>query len=459
MASSRTPPPADPLAAIRARVADTLARAALAPGQRLLLGFSGGLDSTVLLHALAPLRGRFAFVLHAHHVHHGLSPHADAWASHCAAACAVLGVPMRVSRVRVAPEPGEGIEAAARRARHQAWAADAADWWVSAHHRDDQAETVLFRLCRGAGVHGAAAMASVEPAAGGPGRLRPLLSIPRRALAEAAAGAGLRWVEDESNRDTRFTRNFLRHRVLPLLGERFGAVGATLARAAGHFAEAGQLLDDLARLDAAACGRRPMGAAALRALGPARQANLLRWQLRGMGLQMPDEARLHEALRQLASAGPAHPLCLDMGPAWLHVYRDQAWLTPPLPRLPVAPVDWSAAAPLAWGEGHVEAVPAVGEGVGRAWLDGGGGQVCTRWPGCRLRLPGRPAKGVRQLAQEAGIAPVLRDRLPILRIGGQAAWMAGVGVDAAFACAPGAPGLVLRWVRPVAYSESGETSP
>ena len=293
MASSRTPP-ADPLSAIRARVAEVLSAAQVGSGTALLLGFSGGLDSTVLLHVLSSLRQRFSFGLVAHHVHHGLSPHADVWAAACAQHCAALGVPLAVARITVESRPGEGWEAAARRLRHAAWAEQPAHWWVTAHHRDDQAETVLFRLCRGAGVHGAAAMRAIDPRAGQPGRLRPLLGVSRAALATAATAAGLCWVEDESNADPRFTRNFLRHAVMPGLRERFLAVDETLARAAGHFAEASGLLDELAAEDDARCGA-PWSRTTVRGLSAARLANLVRWRLRVLALPMPDEARLAAA--------------------------------------------------------------------------------------------------------------------------------------------------------------------
>ena len=455
MASSRTPTPADPLAAIRVRVAETLEAAAIGAGQRLLIGFSGGLDSTVLLHALAPLRGRFSFQLLAHHVHHGRSAQADAWAAHCAAVCASLEVPLEVARVQVAPQAGEGWEAAARRLRHAAWQGCNAHWWVSAHHRDDQAETVLFRLLRGAGVDGAAGMAPVAPGRGGPGRLRPLLGLARRELLAAAQAAGLRWVEDESNADPVFTRNFLRHQVLPVIETRFPGANAALARSAGHFAEAADLLGELADIDGQACGERPMSRPAFAQLSRSRQANLLRHRLGAMGRSMPDAARLDEALRQLAQASADHPLSLPLGDAELHAYRARLWLTPPLPALPTDPCPWRGA-PLAWGEGLVECREGVGAGLEAAWLAGRALTVRCAWPGARMRLPGRPDKPFGQLAQEADLAPAERQRVPVLCVDGVPAWIAGIGVAEGFVCPPDRPGWVLRWVRPRDYCGSAE---
>ena len=457
MASSRTQQ-TDPLSAIRARVAEVLADAGVGAQSTLMLGFSGGLDSTVLLHVLAGLRQQMPFVLSAHHVHHGASPNADAWAEACTRQCAALDVPLAVSRITVEPRAGEGWEAAARRLRHAAWWGLPVQWWVTAHHRDDQAETVLFRLFRGAGVHGAAAMRAVDRRAGSPGRLRPLLGVSRAALAAAAEAAGLRWVEDESNADQRFGRNFLRHGVMPAVRARFPAVDDTLARAAGHFAEAAGLLDELAAQDAVRCGGSAWSRPGLQGLSDARLANLVRWRLRAMDLPMPDEARLGESLRQLRSCALSRPLCLPMGASVLHAYRDTAWLTPALPALPTAPLAWQPGAELAWGEGVVRCRPVLGAGLDVARLTAASTcEIVARWAGCRVRLPGRPRKDVRRLGQEAGWAPVERDRLPILRVDGEVAWMAGVGVAAAFACPPGADGVALTWVRPAVYSSAGAT--
>jgi tRNA(Ile)-lysidine synthase len=245
---------------------------------------------------------------------------------------------------------------------------------------------------------------------------------------------------------------------MPVLRTRFPAVDASFARAATHFGEAAELLDALARIDAGACGERPMSATALRALSPARQANLLRWQLRQMGLSMPDETRLTEALRQLNTCDRDRPLSLALGCGELQVYRDAAWLTPPLPVLPASPVPWLDNASMPWGEGRIEVDESVGEGVALASIEHAECQMRVRWSGCRLALPRRPAKDVRQLGQEAGLPPSVRDRLPILAVNGRAAWMAGVGVATEFACPPGERGLVLRWIRPAAYSASGEAA-
>ncbi|MDA0236390.1 MAG: tRNA lysidine(34) synthetase TilS, partial [Proteobacteria bacterium] len=207
-------PPADVLPESAAAV---LAAAGVGAGSRVCCALSGGVDSVVLFELLRRLQPRFGFSLRAAHVDHGLSPNAAAWARACAERCLAAGVPLQVFRVEVERAHADGLEAAARAARHAALAQVDCDWLAFGHHQDDQAETLLFRLLRGTGVRGAAAMRAVEPGgAGRVGRLRPLLGLRRAQLLEWAGAYGLGWVEDESNAELRFTRNALRHRLLPV---------------------------------------------------------------------------------------------------------------------------------------------------------------------------------------------------------------------------------------------------
>jgi tRNA(Ile)-lysidine synthase len=270
-------------------------------------GFSGGLDSTVLLDLLAPLCKEEGHALRALHVHHGLSPNADAWERHCAALCAGLRVPLQVAHVEINRAPRTSLEEEARRARHAAFADIAADVIVLAHHADDQAETVLLQLLRGAGPKGLAGMPLLKPL--GPNAstllLRPLLDFPRTALLEYAQARGLQWIEDESNQDDRLKRNFLRNQVAPLLRAGFPAPAQTLSRAARHQAEAAQLLDALADLDlaqaaaGAALGTGVLEVETLKKHDDVRLKNALRRWLDRAGLRQPSAARLDALLRAL----------------------------------------------------------------------------------------------------------------------------------------------------------------
>jgi tRNA(Ile)-lysidine synthase len=444
MGASRSRPSPD--GNLPGQVAACLAAARVAPGQRLCVALSGGVDSVVLTCLLAELRKAFNFTLSACHVHHGLSPHADDWLAYCARLCARLEIPFEGHRVSVPGDSGSGLEAAARAERHAVLGAVPADWLVFAHHLDDQAETLLFRLARGTGLRGAGCMRAVDRTPTGRPCLRPLLTV-RRAQIEAWARArGLEWVEDESNADLSFARNRLRHVVLPELGQVFAHAPAALARAAGHFQEASDLLDELAAIDAAACGV-PMRRVSLAALPVARASNLLRWLVRGLGFTSPPRVRLAEALRQLEAAAPNTALYLPLGGgAVCCAFRDRCWVEGE-DGAAYLPVRWQGAQEHAWGRGVVRFRGTAGAGLDQARL----GQalevaLVPRWPGLRMRQhAGGPHRSLKNLCQEAGIPPWMRARLPVLRVDGAAAWIGGIGLAAGFACAPTDAGLEPEW--------------
>lgn len=437
--------------------------ARLAPGDRLCVALSGGRDSVVLLHALSRLAaaGRLPVplsALSALHVHHGLSPHADAWAAFCAAFCADCGVPLAVERVSVPRASGEGLEAAARRLRHRAFAACAADWLALAHHRDDQAETVLLNLLRGAGVAGAAGMLAERPQPAGPALIRPLLDAARTAIDDYAATHGLSWIDDESNADTYFRRNFLRREIMPALAAHFPGAAPALARAASHFAEAAHLLDDLAALDRAALAApdEALPLAAFNALAPARARNLLRGELLAAGFRAPDTRWMDEALRQLARAGGAAETCMATADGELHVYRGRLYPVPRRAPLPEAPQCWAGEAELPWGDGCVRFVARTGAGIAQARLAQGELRLQVRMGGERLQPDARrPRRPLRKLLQEGAVPPWERGRLPYLWCGERLVWVGGFGVDAAFACPPGEAGIVPLWEGGALSGDSG----
>ena len=282
------------------------AAAALGRAPVVCAGFSGGLDSTVLLQLLAVACKEESLPLSALHVHHGLSPNAHAWEQHCASVCAGLRVPLQVVHATVNRAPRTSLEEEARRARHAAFADVGADVIALAHHADDQAETVLLQMLRGAGPKGLAGMpllkASPSREAGRPRPLllRPLLDFTRATLADYAQARGWDWIEDESNEDIRIKRNFLRNKVSPLLREGFPAPAETLGRVARHQAEAARLLDILADLDLAQAAAGPaLQIEVLKSLEDARLKNALRRWLDANGLRQPSEARLAALVRAL----------------------------------------------------------------------------------------------------------------------------------------------------------------
>ena len=275
----------------------------------LCVAFSGGADSTALLAALAALSGQRRR-LRSIHVDHALQSSSRAWARHCRAIAATLGVPILLRRVQVECLPGQSLEAQARTARYAALAAEleAGELLLTAHHQDDQLETVLLQLLRGAGVAGLAAMPAVMPFSQGL-LCRPLLEVRRAELVHWVERRGLPCIEDPANADERFDRNYLRHKVLPALEARFRGAAAAVARSARHAAEAQQLIGELAAADVARCADgATLSAAALRRLPLPRRRNALRAWIRAAGHTPPDTRRLAEIAGPLLAARPdAHP--------------------------------------------------------------------------------------------------------------------------------------------------------
>jgi len=450
--SSRRPErrPGNPAALVETAVSGFFAPRLSRGGGCVCVGLSGGMDSVVLLHALCGVMPRLgaATRLEAVHVHHGLSPHAGAWADFCIQLCNGLAVPVEVVRVQVPRDTGEGLEAAARRLRHGVFAACGADWLALAHHRDDQAETMLLNLLRGAGVAGAAGMLDERPQARGPALVRPLLDVPRAAIEAYAEAHGLRWIDDESNADRHFRRNFLRHEIFPRLEVSFPGAGRSLARAARHFAAATTLLDDLAEIDRKAVvtvnGR--LALAAVNALPRERARNLLRHVWQRAGFQAPDTAWIDEALAQLATADTLSEVCVATAEGELHVYRGEVHVLP-LRRLPASgPLAWSGQACMPWAGGRVRFLESTGQGLSRALLAGAGVSLAPRQGGERLQPDARrPRRTLRNLLQEGGVPPWERPRLPFLWVDGRLVWVGGIGVDVAFACPDGEAGILPVW--------------
>ncbi|GAB7523749.1 tRNA lysidine(34) synthetase TilS [Paraburkholderia sp. 2C] len=299
---------------------------------RIAIAYSGGLDSTVLLDAAVRVAGAARCV--AFHIHHGLSPNADRWLAHGEEQAAARGVSFAARHVEVRRDAGIGIEAAAREARYRALDAlcdseHVRRIWL-AQHADDQAETVLLQLLRGAGLAGLAAMAPEHrPAGAAVTRVRPFLHLLRAQLEDYAHGRALRWIDDESNADTRFARNALRHHVLPQLAVHFPGFRDALARTAAHAGAAQRLVDELARIDMQSVAgdgdAHALSRAALLELDDERALNLLRYWMRTLGLPAASTARLTDALRQLRDARDDHGLRIDHAGQTLRSYRGQIY--------------------------------------------------------------------------------------------------------------------------------------
>jgi tRNA(Ile)-lysidine synthase len=416
----------------------------------MVLGLSGGLDSVVLLHALLALRDQHPFELQAVHVHHGLSPHADHWADFCTRLCASHAVELSTHRVQVERDDAAGVEAAARRERQRIFAALDADFLLTAHQQNDQAETLLLQLLRGAGPKGLASMAEAQVRPGWRAtQLRPLLGMTRADLLAYAQTHGLEWVDDESNQDIRYRRNALRQQVMPLLAVHFPGSSAALARAAALQADAAGLLDELAQIDAeAAIAGDRLDCGALAVLSLPRARNLLRYFIEQHGQSMPSARQLNEALHQLLDARHDARVCVRLGQRELWRFRGGAYFVPLAPT-PAEPVRWHGEAsiwvPAAGVRVHMEGV--TGAGLKRAVLTASKVTLGVRQGGERLRLhAGGPHHSLKNLLQEHAIPPWQRDRLPLLWCNGQLLWAAGIGLDADALAAADERGILPRVV-------------
>lgn len=410
---------------------------------RVRLGLSGGLDSVALLHLLSCLKQERAFELSAVHVHHGLSVDADAWAAHCQALCLQCGVPCEVVRVVVDRRHPQGLEGAARLERYRALLAPGADILVTAHHQDDQAETVLLALLRGGSMRALAAMPGARSRSG-MRHLRPLLDVPRSELEAYARAHYLTWVDDESNYDAAFRRNVLRQGVFPVLERHFPDYRGRLASAAAGFGEVAELLDQLAEQDAKVDAAGGLSCERLAALGEARARNLLAWFIRRAGVPVPPPRRLREALRQLVGAAPQSQPAIPLRDASLRRYQGHVYVVPDIP--PVADAFWiwrgETVLPLTGSPLRLRFEAAPGQGLSQAKLAHRLVSVRLRRGGERLALhQGGPARTLKNLFQEAGVPPWWRKLWPLLWVDEILVAVPGVGVHPDWQARGDEPGL------------------
>jgi len=448
MASSRKSPPVDPhdgaaaIGAVDAAVGSALDQY-VKEGASVAVAFSGGVDSIVLLDSLARLAPRHPVTLSAVHVNHGLSRNAQAWAEFCAAQCAQRELPFALHRVQLLRERRRGLEAVARSARYERLLAEDVDVVALAHHSDDQAETVLLQMLRGAGPQGLAAMPAYRP--GRPALLRPLLGLPRVVILACATARKLAWIEDESNADRAHARNALRHDIAPLLAARFAGYPCTLSRVARHQAEAAQLLDELAISDSVgAVDANGLDSARLVALSGARARNLLRWFLRTQGVRAPSEARLDDMLRQLIGSAADARTRIVLGDVEIGRHRGRIALHAPA----VAPFEriWDGESEVHLPGGVLSFTRSQGAGLAAAKLKSAQVTLRSRCGGERIRLAAnRPTHAVKKLLQDAQVPAWERQSLPLIWCGDELAAVPSIGVALAFQAAPDEAGWTVDW--------------
>lgn len=426
----------------------------------LCVAFSGGVDSTVLLHALHATREQHPqWSLRALHIDHQLQSNSSRWAEECARVASLLAIPFECKRVQVAGARS-GPEAAARKARYDALRAEigAGEVLLTAHNADDQLETVLLALMRGSGVAGLAAM-PVTAAFGAGLHVRPLLSFARAELETWATGRGIAGIQDPTNAELRFDRNFLRHAVVPMLKQRWPAVAHTASRSAGHFATADALLDELAANDAthAAVGEC-LRVTALQALSPGRRHNVLRHWIHRRGFLLPSTRKLSALDNDMLAARADSMPCVTWQGAEVRRYDDLLYLMSSLPAAPQsAHMSWefSQTLRLSGMPGALSGARVQGTGLA---LDRLPPHLSVRFrQGGEQMKPrhGRHHRTLKYLLHDARVLPWWRNRIPLIFAGDELIAVADLWIDDRWAASGNAEGVRIVWHdKPVLTGES-----
>ena len=442
----------------------------------LAVAFSGGLDSSALLHLAHDYAREHGLALFAFHVHHGISPNADAWADHCKASCESLAITFDERRVTLV-KAKSGVEAAARKLRYAALGdmcnVHGVRLLLTAHHLDDQAETVLLQLLRGSGSAGLSGMEAANSAPdllGNPELVmaRPLLPVARGALEDYVKANAITYCDDESNLDPRYARNALRLQVMPALAQAFPGFQERFARSAAHAQSAQRMLTELAAQDLAGCiDDDTIDVAKLRAMSLDRVQNLLRYWFGTRALRMPSTAWLAEMVTQLVEARHDAQVLVTHPDCHIRRHRDRLYITPKLGELAGLrdPDDegvfvkhaqkfrWQGEAGIAFpdygGTLYFDEVAAeAGQGLDAAWLRQQALQIDFRKGGERLKPAlNRPTRSLKYHYQACNVPAWERTRLPIVSLSAGAALLfaAGIGMDCHHLADGPAPRVLLRW--------------
>lgn len=415
---------------------------------RYVVAFSGGLDSTVLLHALATSAGERDIPIVAAHVDHGLHDDSSDWSAHCKAVAISLGVDFISERVKVENDTGHGPEAAAREARYRVLAAllGQGDWLLTAHHQDDQAETLLLNLIRGSGPAGLAGIAASRSFENG-SLVRPLLPFAQKDLRNYAALHDLSWIDDPSNADQQFDRNFLRHEIMPRLASRWPDAARRLQRSSRIAGDAATLLNELAAIDAATLGDRldRLQIDKLCALPIARQRNVLRYAIRQLDLAIPSEGHVQKIIDEVVAAREdAEPIVRWHG-VEVRRYRNSLYLLVADPS--DSPGDQGLVVDgnrmeLEHGLGILRLESNAAEGLSHDVVERGL-ELRYRRGGEKFRPSGQAhTKKLKKLLQEASVVPWMRDRIPLIYADGELVAVADLWLAAG---AASKPGIAVRW--------------
>jgi len=418
----------------------------------LTIALSGGIDSVVLLHVLATLSKQLQFTLSAVHVNHGISSNATLWSRFCCNLCHSYGISIYVAYLQIKKEAGTSLEAIAREERYRIFSHLQADYVVLAQHLDDQAETLLLQLFRGAGVKGMSAMPIVRKQASdaAPQILRPLLEVSRSRIEAYARQHKLNWIVDESNDSITFNRNFLRHEILPILKTRYPNYPKILLRTSRHLSEASLLLDELAEIDSAYClALGKLQVENLRKLSFPRAKNLLRYTLLKYGAALPSTTKIENILNQLLSIGMDNQFHINLGDTEIRCYRGIIYMLPAkTPSQEPKQCVWQGETYLALPHlrGTIRFTQVKNQGISQRKISNEPITVRSRSGGERFTPAcNRPRRSLKNLFQETAIPPWERITIPLLFCGEKLIWVPGIGIDCEFQVNPDEIGVLPTW--------------
>jgi tRNA(Ile)-lysidine synthase len=411
------------------------------------VALSGGVDSIVLLHLLHSLQKKYRFTLNVTHVHHGLSKNADKWVKFCEKLCAKLSISLDVHYVKLPQKKSLGIEGEARQLRYEKLLQSKSDLVVLAHHADDQAETFLLQLIRGAGVKGLSSMAHFDESR----KLwRPLLNTSRIDIEKYAKTHKLKWIEDESNQNIDFDRNFIRSKVLPLLKNRFNHIIKVIYRSSTHLAEAQNLLDDLAKLDLKSYLKsvnynHKLQVKTLNKLSLTRAKNVLRYWLELNDQMMPSKDLLDELLRQVLKAKKDAELKIELSKAFeIRRYKDEIYLVRKNQQTHKNyEIIWNGEPEILLpNDTKLKFKKVKGKGISLEKMKNKKLMISNRKGGESFKPDSkRPTKKIKQLLQESVLPPWERENLPLIFVGDELASVPSFGIDIKFQAKPKEAGL------------------